>query len=467
MKKLSDLYSGYPDIDIKDIKINSKQVEQGDIFICTHGVTADRHDFIDDAIEHGASAIVAEREFDISVPLIIVPDTNKELPLLASRFYDHPENKLQLLAVTGTNGKTTVASITKTLIGDSCGYLGTNGLIYKDVKKSIVNTTPDADRLYKYFKELVDNDCEYVSIETSSEAFFRKRLDNLSFKVAAITNITEDHLNIHKTIENYVACKMEILKKVSNDGVSILNVDDEHYLECLKEVKGKVLTYGKNDATMQIKNIKLFYDHTEFVISYEGKDYNINSPLLGEFNCYNLCCSMLTLIAIGYDIEEIIKNIYKISPPSGRVQFLNYKQNYKIVLDYAHTPDAFTKLYSFLNQIKTNRLITVTGSAGGRESEKRGPMGKIVLDNSDLVIFTMDDPRNEDVNSIIDDLVSNSDKKNYKRIIDRKEAINYALSIAKEDDIILIAGKGTDNYMALGNEYLPYSDLEVIEDYFK
>lgn len=467
MKKLSELYSGYPDIDIKDIKINSKQVEPGDIFVCTHGVTADRHDFIFDAISHGASAIVSEKEVDVQVPVIIVSDTNKELPILASKFYDYPESKLELLAVTGTNGKTTVAGITKDLIGDSCGYLGTNGLIYKNVRKSIVNTTPDSDRLYKYFDEFVKNDCKYVSIETSSEAFFRKRLENLKFKVAAITNITEDHLNIHKTIENYVACKMELLKQVSEDGVSILNIDDEHYLECRKVAKGKVFTYGMKPSTMQIKNIKLFNDHTEFIITYNSKDYNINSPLLGEFNCYNLCCSMLTLIALDYDIEDIIKNIGKITPPSGRVQLLDYNQNYKIILDYAHTPDAFRNLYSYINKIKVGKVITVTGSAGGRETEKRGPMGKMVLDNSDLVIFTTDDPRNEDVNSIIDDLISESNKTNYKRIIDRKEAIDYALSIAKENDIVLIAGKGTDNYMALGNEYLPYSDLEVIEDYFK
>lgn len=467
MKKLNELYPGFPEIEINEIKINSKEVNDGDIFVCTRGVTADRHDFIEDAINNGAKAIVVDKEIEASVPTIKVENTNKELPLLASKFYDHPENKLSIIGITGTNGKTTVASIIQDLIGsDTCGYLGTNGLIYKDHKESIINTTPDADRLYKYFDKIVKSGCNILSMETSSEAFYRKRLENLTFKIGVITNVTEDHLNIHKTIENYVNCKKELLKQVSQDGYSILNIDDKYYEEFKSVANGSILTYGKQEATLKIIDIKELISNTIFKFIYNEKEYEIISPLLGEFNVYNLCASILSLIALGYKIEDIIPRVKNIKVPSGRVQFLNFNQNYNIILDYAHTPDAFSKIYPFLNKIKKNRIITITGSAGGREVEKRGPMGKIVLDNSDYVIFTMDDPRNEDVNEIIDDLVSESDKDNYIRIIDRKEAIFYAFDNAKEDDIILIAGKGTDNYMALGNEYLPYSDIEVIEEYF-
>lgn len=469
MKKLSELYEGYEDIPIQDIKINSKDVMPGDLFVCTMGVTADRHDYIEDAISHGASAVVVSRDISCRVPTIRVEDTNQELPRLASKFYDFPEKDLRILAVTGTNGKTTVAEIIQHLLGkEECGYLGTNGMTCSKFHSSIRNTTPDSDRLYKYFRQFVDAGCKYLSMETSSEAFFRKRLVNLEFDVGIITNITEDHLNIHKTIENYVSCKKELLKQVKKTGVCILNTEDSYFQECLELSKNHVLTYGKMEgATLQIVSYQLKDSKTEITLKYQGEEYQIESPLLGEFNIYNLCAALLGATSMGHSFQELLKRVSSIQTPPGRLQFLDFGQPYKIVLDYAHTPDAFSKIYPFLNSVKEKRLITVTGSAGGREVEKRGPMGKIVLDNSDFVVFTMDDPRYEEVDSIIDNLIGLSKKENYQRIQNREEAINYALSMAEAGDIILIAGKGADNYMAIGDEYLPYSDLEVIESYFK
>ena len=468
MKKLSELYAGYPDIEIKSIKINSKEVEDGDIFVCTMGVTADRHDFIEEAINNGARAIVVQKDVVASVPVIKVENTNKELPLLASRFYNKPEEKLDIIGITGTNGKTTVASIIQDLIGnDICGYLGTNGIICSKFSESIRNTTPDSDRLYGYLNRFVDSGCSILSMETSSEAFYRSRLDNLKFKVGIITNITEDHLNIHKTIENYVVCKQELVKQVSDDGFSILNSDDKYFEETKVKAKGTILTYGKGPSTLQIIDIVQLKDMTNVTLRYLGKDYNFDSPLLGEFNVYNLCSAILALLAFNYDIDTIISRVDNIKAPSGRIEFLDFGQTYSIVLDYAHTTDAFSKVFSLFNKIKKGKVITVTGSAGGREKEKRPAMGKVVLDESDYVIFTMDDPRYEDVNDIISDLVSESDKSNYEVIIDRKEAISKAFSMASDDDIVLIAGKGTDNYMAIEDKYLPYSDLEVIRGCFE
>ena len=467
MKKLSELYSGYPDIEISGIKINSKDCKPGDLFVCVSGVNADRHDYVIDAINHGASAIVASKKIDVDVPVVYVEDTNKELPLLCSKFYDYPETKLELIATTGTNGKTTVASIIQDLMGnDICGYMGTNGIRSSSFNEKIVNTTPDADRLYMYFDRFCKSGCKYLSLEASSEAFYRHRLDNLKFKIGILTNITEDHLNIHKTIENYVSCKQQLFKQVSDDGFSILNIDDKYYESTSKIANGTILTYGKKESDLQIIDFKEYIDKTDITLKYKDNLYNITSPLIGEFNIYNLCGSILALIALDYDINDIIKNVVNINVPSGRCEFLNYGQDYSIILDYAHTTDAFNNLYKLLNNVKKNRIITVTGSAGGREHEKRPLMGKVVLDNSDYVIFTMDDPRWEDVNSIIDDLVSISDKNTYERIVNREEAINKALSIAKKDDIILIAGKGSDKYMAIDDKYLPYSDIEVINRYF-
>lgn len=467
MKKLSKLYPGYPDVLIKGIKINSKEVEEGDIFVCTKGVTADRHDFIDDAIKNGASAIISEKDVDVSIPVIKVKNTNQELPLLASKYYDSPEDSLEIIGITGTNGKTTTAKIIQDLIGnDTCGYLGTNGIICSKFSESIRNTTPDADRLYNYFRRFVDNGCKTLSMEVSSEAFYRERVKNLKFKIGIITNITEDHLNVHKTIDNYVECKQKLVSQVDDNGYSILNIDDKYYNETRKKANGTILTYGKNNADLEIIDSISSLHGTNITLKYKDKIYNITSPLLGMFNTYNLCAAILALISLNYDIEDIIKRIPNITTPQGRVEFLNFNQDYSIILDYAHTPDAFRNLYSLLDEIKTGRIITVTGSAGGREKEKRPTMGKLVLDKSDYVIFTMDDPRYESVTDIIFDLVSDSSKDNYEIIVDRREAINKALSIASKNDIVLIAGKGTDNYMAIEDKYLPYNDLEVIKEYF-
>ena len=467
MKKLSELYEGYPDILINDIKINSKEVKKGDLFVCIKGVNVDRHDYIMDAINNGAVCIVASKKVELDIPVIYVEDTNKELALLASKFYDYPEKELELIAVTGTNGKTTVASIIQDLMGNNiCGYMGTNGIICHEFNEKIKNTTPDADRLYKYFRKFVDSGCKYLSMETSSEAFLRGRCDSLKIKIGIVTNITEDHLNIHKTIENYVSCKKKIVDLMKNDGILILNSDDKYFNEFKSMANCKVLTYGKQESDLQIVNIVLDSDKTIIDLKYQNKIYNITSPLLGEFNVYNLCASILTLLSLDYQIEDIIKNIKNIHIPKGRMEQVDFGQKYQIIIDYAHTYDAFQKIYKLLDTIKKGRIITVTGSAGGREHEKRPLMGKIVLDKSDYVIFTMDDPRGENVDSIIDDLISQSNKNNYERIINREEAIIKALEIAKENDIVLIAGKGDDNYMAIGDNYLPYKDYDVVKKYF-
>lgn len=467
MIKLSELYKDYPDILIKDIKINSKDVNRNDIFVCTKGVNSDKNDYIEEAIRNGAVAVITNKKIDLKIPVIIVEDIDKELIRIAKKIYNYNENNLELIATTGTNGKTTIASIISDMIGnDICGYMGTNGIKCSRFSLSIKNTTPGAERLFKYFEMFHKNGCKYLSMEASSEAFFRKRLEGIYFKIGIFSNISEDHLNVHKSIDNYILCKQELFKRVRDDGFSILNIDDKYYNDFVKVSKGTILTYGKKESDLQIIDYKCHLDHTFITLKYKNNMYSFSSPLLGEFNIYNLCAAMLSLSALNYDILDIIERVSYIKIPKGRVEFLNFGQKYSIILDYAHTTDALLKVYKFLNSIKKEKIITVIGSAGGREKEKRKYMGKVILDNSDYVIFTMDDPRCESVNSIIDDLVSISDKENYIRIIDRKEAIYKALEMAKENDIVLIAGKGIDNYMAIGDDYLPYCDLDVIKDYF-
>ncbi len=466
MKRLSELYEGYPELFVNDIRINSKEVNKGDLFVCVKGVSCNRNDYIFDAIKNGACAVVSNLNIKLDVPLIRVKNPNKELDRLCKKFYDFNQSDFKIIGVTGTNGKTTVASIIKDLIGDSCGYIGTNGLISKNINEFIKNTTPDVDRLYKYFMRLKEDNCNVISMEASSEAFYRKRLDGLKFDIGIVTNVTEDHLNVHKTLKNYIDCKRKLVSSVSDNGYSILNVDDKYYKDFRKVAKGKILTYGKKKSNLQIIDYTLNDKNTIIYLKYEGTIYKIFSPLVGEFNIYNLCAAILSLIALNYDIGDIISRIMNINVPKGRCEFLNFGQKYKIVLDYAHTTDAFANIYKYLKKIKKGKIITVTGSAGGREKEKRKDMGKVVLDSSDYVIFTMDDPRYESVNDIIDDLVSLSNKKHYERIIDRKEAIKKALSMANENDIILIAGKGRDNYMAIKDEYISYNDYDAISSFF-
>lgn len=469
MKRLNELFNNInSDCSVNGIKINSKEVKEGDIFVCTMGVTADRHDFIDEAIENGACAVVVSKDVgDRSVPIIKVDDTNSYLRKLCSKYYDYPYEKMEMIGVTGTNGKTTVAEIIYQLLGDDCAYLGTNGRKWKNNSLPMRNTTPDVDRLYMYLNEFVNDKCKTTVMEASSEAFFRHRLDDIKFHIAILTNISEDHLNIHKTLDNYIECKCQLFRQVSDNGYSILNSMDVNYERVLHCSKGTILTYGMNESdTLFIKDYKEQDNKMKITFRYNLKDYTVLSPLLGEFNVFNLAPAILTCLAKGISIEEVLKRVESLHQIEGRLEILPFTNKYIIMLDYAHTTDALDKILTYLNKIKKNRIITVTGSAGGREKEKRPGMGKVVLEKSDYVIFTMDDPREEDVNSIIDDLISDSKLTNYERVIDRKEAIYRALSIAEEDDIVFITGKGRDNYMAIGKEYLPYSDYDVIKEYF-
>lgn len=466
MKKINELYDVNYDTLIKDIKINSKEVEKNDLFVCTKGVNADRHDFIDEAVDNGAAFLVVKKEGNYKIPYVKVDDPNKELALLAKKFYNNPDELIKLIGITGTDGKTTTASIIRDLLGHKlCGYMGTNGVEGKTFSDKLTNTTPECHLIYKYLYLFNKDDLKYVSMETSSEAFYRERLSSFTFDVGILTNITEDHLNIHKTIDNYIDSKKSLFRQIKSDGVAILNIDDKQYDE-FKDIHNNTLTYGKNIlADIYIKDVVEKVNYTDITFVYKNKEYKVTSPLLGMFNVYNLMASILCLLYFNIDIDEILSRVKNINTPKGRCEFLDFNTNYKIVLDYAHTPKGLDAILNYLNKIKEGRIITVTGSAGDREKEKRDEMGSIVLDKSDIVIFTMDDPRNEDPNEIIKEMINNREGC-YKIIINRAEAINFALDHAKSGDIVLIAGKGRDNYMAIGNDYIPYNDYEVIKEYF-
>ena len=471
MKRLRELYDIDSDVEIKGIKIISKDVEKGDLFVCVKGVSSDRHDYVDDAVAHGAVAIVASKQINVDVPVVYVKDTNEELPKVCAKFYDHPEDEIKIYSVTGTDGKTSTATIVQYLLGnDKCGYIGTNGRSCSKFKKDTSNTTPDSDKLYEYFREFLDAGCDTVMMESSSEAFFRGRLKTINYDIGAITNITREHLNIHGSFENYIKCKCMQFKQIKDDGVCILNKDDEFFEECKKACgRKKIFTYGKDpDNTLAIKSYKVHPNKTDIVYVYDGKEYKIESPLLGDFNVYNLACALLIVIASGKTIEEVIPNIKKIYV-DGRLNVLaDYGQNFTVMIDYAHTPNGISNLLKFVHTLDVKRSIVVIGSAGERDFLKRPLMGKTVVDNASYAIFTYEDPRSEDPLDIINMMVSEiEDPSRYEVVVDREEAIKRAVYLANEDDIVLVLGKGNETYEKLKDKTIYFNDVEVATKYVK
>ena len=471
MKKLNEIINCEYDTIIKGIKINSREVEPGDLFVCVMGVTADRHEFIDDAIKRGASAVIVSRDVSENrVPIVKVSDTNKILPLLCRKFYDNPDDKLTLISVGGTDGKTSTATIIQTLIGsDICGYIGTNGRSCSKYRKDTQNTTPDTDKLFLYFDEFVNAGCKYVVMETSSEAYFRHRLDEITYKAGVITNITSEHLNIHGSFENYLECKCMQFSKIDSNGVSILNKDDGYYLDVRKACHGKVLTYGQDkDNDLCILSYRIFPTKTDIVFIYNKKEYKVSSPLLGKFNVYNLAAALLTVISLGFNIDAVLGNLKDINI-SGRMDLLkNIGQDFAVVVDYAHTPNGIKNLLDFVNTLDINRSIVVIGQAGERDYLKRPIVGKTVCDNASYAIFCYEDPRSEDPSKIIDMMVTDiSDKSKYEVVIDRSEAIKKAIDIAKKGDMVLILGKGNETYEKLKDGTIYFNDEEEAMKHLK
>ena len=465
MKKLNELYLNVDtDILIKNISINSKEVEEGSLFVCTMGVTADRHDFIDDAIKNGASAIIVSKDVGKkSVPIIKVPDTNRELPYLCQKFYDYPDKKLKMIGVTGTDGKTTTSTIIQTLIGsDVCGYIGTNGRSCAKFSGDNPNTTPDSHNLYNYLDEFVKFGCKYVAMEASSEAFFRGRLQAMQFDVGVYTNITSEHLNIHGSFENYVQSKLKLFKQTKKDGFCVLNRDDE-YFEIVKEAcNGQVLTYGADEGNdLQIVDFKIAPRKTDIVFKYKDVEYNIESPLLGDFNVYNLAAGVLVALALSVSMEQIIKKIKDIKV-SGRLELLTTNTPYYVMVDYAHTPNGISKLLNFVHTLDINRSIVVIGQAGERDYLKRPKVGNVVVENATYAIFTYEDPRSEDPQAICEDIIKELKEThdNYEIVIDRREAIQKAIDMAQEKDMVLILGKGNETYEKLKDETIYFNDIE-------
>lgn len=452
---------------ISGIKTDSREVVEGDLFIASKGFYVDHSNYIEDAIKKGAKAVVTDIDYQADVPILKRKDLKNALVKSCIHFFDY-QNNMNLFGVTGTDGKTTTASILSELLNDknNTAYMGTNGIRYKNQTKKINNTTPLTEKMYEYLSALEKDNCQNCVLEVSSEALLHKRVSSFRFKYAIYTNITEDHLNIHKNISNYISSKINLTKLLEKDGIIISNGDDIAQERLQRIKKHKVITYGKSDqCDFKILNIKEKENKTYFDLKREDEIYHIESPYLGEYNVYNLTACFVVCYLEKMNISKVIEKIKRLDNIPGRGEILNFSRDYKIVLDYAHTYHSIESLIECFRK-KAKRLIVVTGAAGGREKEKRSKIGKLLLENCDLVIFTMDDPRFESVDSIIDDMLKESTNTNYLRIVDRREAIKESLSIAKKGDYVLVIGKGRDSYMAIEDRHEVYSDYEVIKSHF-
>ena len=440
----------------KNIRVNTKDIKKGDIFVCTTGMM-DKHEFIPDAINKGCSLVITDRDINDKIKYIKVNDINNYLRYLLDIKYDYPLDKVNLIGVTGTDGKTTAASIIKDMINGS--YIGTNGVRYQDIIIDTNNTTPSIDYLFEYFNLFKKRNVKDIVMEVSSESYLTKRIPTIKFTVGIFLNISYEHLDKHHTFKNYLSCKKELLK---NSKIKIVNRDNEYFMDIVKDIDD-YLTFGKKKSDLQIKKYSLLEDKTIITFRYQKKEYEVVSPLIGEYNVYNLAAGILTMLALNYSMNDIINRINNIKVIPGRMEHF-YINNKHIVIDYAHTIKATKEVLKFMDLFHHQKIITVLGCAGGRYKEKRPLIGKIVLKYSKKAYFTMDDPRYEDPLDIINDMLLYTKKKNYEIIVNREEAIKKAVSEANKEDLILILGKGRDNYMIIGDDKIPYSDIDVLEN---
>lgn len=440
---------------------NSKLVKPGQIFVAICGHTVDGHDYIEEAIKNGAESLVVMHDVSSSIPYKIVDDTEQFLIEEIPKLYKEELKKLKIIGITGTNGKTTSAYLTYQMLlklGKKASYLGTIGYFTKDKEIALNNTTPDIITLYKLLLDAINDNIEYFVMEVSSHSISLKRIEGLKFEVCAFTNLTQDHLDFYKTIDNYLKAKLKILDYLDEDKYILLNSDDENSKFFMNHL---CKTYGIN-GDYKIINYISHPDKTEITFSYDNKTYNVITNLTSKFNVYNYLTMLSILNSIGFSIDNILENTKDIYPPKGRCETYKVKNGYAVI-DYAHTPDAVLKVISAYNELKKNRVITIVGCGGDRDPKKRPIMGNIATNNSDFVIFTSDNPRTEDPLAILDDITKENHANNFIVIPDRKEAILRGIELMEKDDILLILGKGHENYQIIGHEKIHFDDAEIIK----
>lgn len=465
-----DKFKGEIETQVESITCNSKQVTPNSLFVCIRGEKLDGHSFIEEAIKKGAKAIIVEEwvETPDFITLMKVPNTKLALAQLADSFYEHPSHDLEIIGITGTNGKTTTAYLIESIFkfaGCKIGRLSTISYQLGDREEKANLTTPQPLALQSYFRYMVDKGLTHCVMEVSSHALSLSRVEEINFQSAIFTNITQDHLDFHHSFSSYLNAKAKLFELLGDNKkkLAIINADDPHCEEILSKVRSKVIKYGLHKEAHIIA--------TEININKNGcPSFNVNGTrinlkLIGKHNIYNALAAIAVALHNNISIIDIKKGLETVSGVCGRLEVV-YEDSFKVIVDYAHTPDALQWALSTVKSLKPKCLITVFGCGGDRDKEKRPLMGKIASKLSDYTIITSDNPRSEDPLEIALDIRKGLAKgaNNLEIILDRREAIAKAIKIAKKDDVILIAGKGHEDYQIFKDETIYFKDHEVIKE---
>ena len=447
------------------VQVDSRKVKKGDIFIALRGVSSDGHDYIDKAIENGASKLIVEENKNYSIDYEVVKDTREYLISYLKETYAKYVNELKIIGFTGTNGKTTSAFLLHNALNKlniKASYIGTIGFYIDKKIKPLNNTTPDVLDLFDLLMASYENGCKYVVMEVSSQALSYKRVEGFNFDYAVFTNLTQDHLDYHKTMENYALAKQYLFKKLKQNGTAIINYDD-NYKNYYLLPENNNLTYGFTGGDYKIKNYHMSNIGTTLTYEHNNELIKLVSPMIGKYNVYNLITTVIILELIGIEKTKIQKLISNLTSPSGRMETVIYKTN-SIVIDYAHTPDAVEKIINTMKEVTGCNIYTVFGCTGDRDRTKRPIMTKLVTDLSKYAIITSDDLHNENPKQIVDDMVKELKNTNYEIIMDRGEAIKKGISLLKENDTLLILGKGHEEFIIVKDNKIPFQDRKVVDE---
>ena len=440
------------------LKKDSRKIKPGDTFVDT----TNNKEYVFEAVKNGANEIISKQKYDDKT--IVVENPKKYYnEYIYNKYYNNIKD-IKLIGVTGTNGKTTTCYIIYQMLNKlniRCAYIGTLGFYKCGIIKELENTTPDIDELYEYLNECANENIKYVVMEVSSHSLIQDRIYGLKFDSVIFTNLTEDHLDYHKNMEEYKKAKLILFNKLRNKRIAIINSDDKYYKEFMLPNNYNI-TVGIN-GIFKIKNIILNSESINLTFNYK-KEYKKKLNMVGKYNAYNYLEAIASLVYLGLDIEELLN--LEINEPPGRMNMIKYKNN-TIFIDYAHTPDAMENVLKSVKEFSKEKIITIFGCGGNREKEKRKLMGDIATNYSDNVIITNDNPRFEDENEIIKDITSGIKKNNYEIIKDRKKAIIRGISYLKNNDVLLILGKGHENYQIIGNEKIHFDDYEIVTEYLK
>ncbi|HME89264.1 MAG TPA: UDP-N-acetylmuramoyl-L-alanyl-D-glutamate--2,6-diaminopimelate ligase [Chthoniobacterales bacterium] len=467
---------GPVDRSVESIAYDSRRVQRNGLFVALHGEKSDGHDFIGQAIEKGATVIVAERsENPVAAgraTCVAVENTRNAMADLSARFYNFPARKLKLAGVTGTNGKTTTTFLIKHICekaGVRCGLLGTVRYEIGERILPAARTTPESLDLQDLLSQIANAGCRAAAMEVSSHALAQERTRGLEWDTAVFTNLTQDHLDYHGTMENYFEAKAKLFAHLPHQQkkkkpVAIINIDDRYGQKLIERIDSKVaiVTFGMGlHADFRASNCRMEFGGTSYQLDARGRSYLVRVPLIGRFNVANSLAAIATANALGVRLREAVLSLAKSPQVPGRLEIVPAKRQFQVFVDYAHTPDALLNALKTLRGLEPRRLIVVFGCGGNRDREKRPLMGQVADQNADYAIITSDNPRKEDPDRIIAEIERGFRGNHFEKITDRARAISRAVELAQARDIVLIAGKGHENYQEFADHTAPFEDIQV------